>query len=190
MKEIDKFNGYTLVEEGSKYGLMSADGKILVPCEMDYISGYEDEMVSDSESLCLFTDFGYLILVKDDKCGFFFSNRNTYIEPEYDGWTGDGCMDCVYVQKGDLYGCIAAPDFKFKELAYTETLFSEYNAEDEEPIFMPVSENNGYQLYELIAGESPYEKTDPTLINKYFPDIDVEPSSEYVILKDGEQICC
>ena len=125
MKEIEKFYGYTLVEDNGKYGLMSADGKILVPCEMDNISGYEDEMVSEYDSLCLFTDFGYLILTKDDKYGFFFSKGDTYIAPEYDSWISDACMDCVYVQKGDLYGCIEAPDFKFKELTYAETPFSE-----------------------------------------------------------------
>lgn len=90
MKEIEKIYGYTLVEDNGKYGLMSADRKILVPFEMDNISGYEDEMVSECES-----------------------------------WISDVYMDCVYVQSGDLYGCIEAPDFKFKELTYAETPFSE-----------------------------------------------------------------
>ena len=51
-----------------------------------------------------------------------------------------------------------------------------------------IKESNGYELYEHIDDMYDFEGVDYYVVEKYFPEFEIDITKQYIILKDEEQI--
>ena len=65
-----------------------------------------------------------------------------------------------------------------------------YKFDESDPIGKMVflNESNGYELYEHIDDMYDFEGVDYYVVEKYFPEFEIDTTKQYIILKDGEQI--
>lgn len=125
MITVESISSCTIVEENGLYGITDNQGYLVVPCVMDAISNEKDEEVG----LETWLDFGYVIVRKNGKCGFFTSSGKL-IEPAYNAYAIDPCGGDIHVKTGSGFGVISAPDYIFEELPAMFSLFSELDYDE------------------------------------------------------------
>lgn len=122
MTDVESIFPYTIVEENGLYGITDNQGNLVVPCIMDIISNNKVEEVG----IETWEDFDCVIIRKNGMYGFFTTDGK-FIEPAYDAFTIDPCGNDIHVETIDGYGVLSPPNYLFKEVPYSSSLFSEFD---------------------------------------------------------------
>ena len=92
---------------------------------MDEISNSKDDEIG----LDYWTDFFYVLIIKNIKYGFFTKNGK-FIEPAYENYIVDPCGGDIHVKTNNGYGVLSAPDYIFEEESVKCSLLAEILGED------------------------------------------------------------
>jgi hypothetical protein len=89
MGRREEFDGYKVIRdpETFKYGLLSPENELVVPCEMDEITEYDWNPLGEAEIMSVYDECGYLLCKKGIMQGLFIPRLDKYIEPQFRGIT-------------------------------------------------------------------------------------------------------
>ena len=128
MKKSEQIYPYNIVMQDNAYGITDFNGNLVVPCTMDAIY---NEPVDGSQQES-WDDHSFVIVRRDDKFGFFFSD-GTLIEPIYDDYSIVPFLGNIYVCSGEQYGQLVAPEYNYEIMeACDSPLSAEYYECDDE----------------------------------------------------------